>query len=163
MPLAPAAIAIIFNDTKTEVLLVKRKDVPIWVLPGGGIEADETPQETVKREVFEETGLIVEIERQCAEYYPINRLSAFTSVFVCRIVSGEPCTSSETSGIVFFPFDQLPMHFFEVHRDWLEDALSNPGMVRKSITQVTYWSVIKYFLLHPYQVLRYLWTRYMRD
>ena len=32
-----------------------------WTLPGGGMEPDETPGETAKREMLEETGLEVEL------------------------------------------------------------------------------------------------------
>lgn len=52
-----------------EVLLI-RVDLPwvpggVWTLPGGGIEQDETPEQCVAREVFEETGLRnVAIERK---------------------------------------------------------------------------------------------------
>lgn len=30
-----AAIGVIFNSNKSQVLLVKRQDIPLWVLPGG--------------------------------------------------------------------------------------------------------------------------------
>lgn len=76
-----SAIAIIFNDTKTKLLLIKRRDVPVWVLPGGGLEENEVPFEGAVREALEETGLTVKIERQVAEYQPINRLAAQTYTF----------------------------------------------------------------------------------
>lgn len=48
-----------------EVLLVRassRSDVPgTWWLPGGGVEFGEHPEQTVVREVAEETGLDVEV------------------------------------------------------------------------------------------------------
>ena len=51
----PQAIyGILFNEERTEVLLVKRRDLPVWVLPGGGLDAGETPLDGVKREVEEE-------------------------------------------------------------------------------------------------------------
>lgn len=38
-----------------------------WVQPGGHIEEDEFPEETVKREVFEETGYKIEL---IGEHFP---------------------------------------------------------------------------------------------
>ncbi len=51
--------ALIFNDKCTEVLLVKKARGPyigMLDLPGGSPEIDETPQETLRREVQEEVG-----------------------------------------------------------------------------------------------------------
>lgn len=131
----------------------------MWVLPGGGVEEDESPAEAVKREVFEETGYVVEVVRQSAEYYPINRLAALTSVYICRIIGGAPCLSSETSSIGFSPLKNLPSTLFSLHQDWLKEALSHSELIKKPLTQVTYWAVINHFFKHPLHVLRYLWTR----
>lgn len=46
------------------VVLVKRAHPPLqgeWSLPGGAIELGETSTEAVRREVLEETGLIVDV------------------------------------------------------------------------------------------------------
>lgn len=51
---------------KSKILLIKRKRDPFggqWALPGGGIELGETVEEALVREVREETGLEVGIER----------------------------------------------------------------------------------------------------
>ncbi len=42
-----------------EILLSHEKNVDWWLIPGGGMEAGETPEECCVREVEEETGLIV--------------------------------------------------------------------------------------------------------
>lgn len=54
--------AIVIDDGR--VLLVKRGQPPLageWSLPGGGVEVGETLVAAVQREVFEETGLIVDV------------------------------------------------------------------------------------------------------
>lgn len=46
---------------KNKTLLVRHKKLNMWLPPGGHIEKEEIPEETVKREIKEETGLDVEI------------------------------------------------------------------------------------------------------
>jgi 8-oxo-dGTP diphosphatase len=163
MPLAPAAIGIIFNDDRSAVLLIKRKDVPVWILPGGGIDPGETAEEAVIREILEETGYQIQIERKCAEYTPVNKLTAFTSVFICRIIKGCPALSNETSAISFYPLHQLPSSFFSIHKEWLDDALRSSTLIRKPLKGVSYKAVFSYFMKHPWQVIRYLFTRLFKN
>lgn len=60
-------IGIVFiNENK--VLLQKRRDVPVWFLPGGGIDKGESPEKAVVREIYEETGIKSKVIRQVAEY-----------------------------------------------------------------------------------------------
>lgn len=63
MPL-PVLAAIIRNDD--QVLLCQRKEGALagkWEFPGGKIENGETPEECIVREVEEELGITVEVER----------------------------------------------------------------------------------------------------
>ncbi len=53
------ASALIINDDK--ILLVYHKKLNVWLYPGGHVEKNENPDETLLREVKEETGLEVEI------------------------------------------------------------------------------------------------------
>ncbi len=50
------AFALIVNE-KDEILIGQRTDNGIWTTPGGGNNPGETPKDTIKRELFEETGL----------------------------------------------------------------------------------------------------------
>ncbi|WP_212119884.1 NUDIX domain-containing protein [Niallia circulans] len=54
----PGSNVIILNH-QNEVLLQKRHD-GYWGLPGGLMDLGESFEEVAKREVFEETGLVVE-------------------------------------------------------------------------------------------------------
>nr|WP_059054638.1 NUDIX domain-containing protein [Paenibacillus senegalimassiliensis] len=47
----------IIRDRQGRILLQKRSDYGDWGLPGGGMNAGESVEETMIREVYEETGL----------------------------------------------------------------------------------------------------------
>lgn len=155
-----AAIGIVYSADRTQVLLIKRCDVPVWVLPGGGIEEGEYPEQAVVREVWEETGLRVKVIRQIAEYTPLNRLSKKTFLFECQKIDGCLRTGCETAAINFYPLNALPKSLFIVHEDWLGDALAaHPTVLKKPISRVTYLGFFKYFCCHPLRVIRFLICR----
>lgn len=52
-----ASAWIITNKTPRKILLLHHKKMNKWMQPGGHIESNENPIETVVREVFEETGI----------------------------------------------------------------------------------------------------------
>jgi 8-oxo-dGTP diphosphatase len=59
-------VGAVIKDRDGRLLLIKRGHEPgagLWSLPGGRIEAGETHQQAVAREVLEETGLRVECRR----------------------------------------------------------------------------------------------------
>ena len=158
MPLQPGAIGIVLSRNR-EVLLAKRGDLPIWVLPGGGIEEGESPQEALIREVKEETGIDIAIQRQCAYYSPINNLAAPTSVFLCTPLSDEISLSPETSDAAYFPLNAPPNSLFYLHANWLKESLTSDTLIQRPLKEVNYIALIAYFFKHPWQVLRFTWTR----
>ena len=61
LPVVPCVGAVVHDDAG-RLLLVQRGRAPHrgrWSLPGGRVEAGESPEEAVEREVREETGLSV--------------------------------------------------------------------------------------------------------
>ncbi len=154
-----AVFGIIFDTTKNGVLLIKRRDIPVWVLPGGGRDPGEAPEAGAVREVLEETGYQVEIVRKVAEYLPVNRLTQFTHLFECRIIGGAPQMGPETLGVCFFPLDKLPL-LSPPFGNWIRDAAArHPSMLRKPVEGVSYWVLLKLFIQHPILVCRYLLTK----
>ncbi len=154
-----AVFGVVFNEDRTQVLLIKRRDIPVWVFPGGGLEIEETPEEGACREVLEETGYEVRITRKIAEYLPVNWMTQFTHVFECLPIRGEPTTGAETQDIRFFPFNALPQ-LPPPYDQWIQDAIANhPYLIRKKIEGVTLRILFKLFLQHPILVSRYLLTK----
>ena len=82
---AAGTTAVIRND-RGEVLLMEhafRRRYP-WALPGGWMQLHEPPEAAVVREVREETGLDVQIERLLtARTFSLPRLDV---VYVCRVL-----------------------------------------------------------------------------
>ena len=157
-----AAIGIIFNHDKNSVLFVKRRDVPIWVLPAGGIEDKETPEVACMREVLEETGVDVLIEKKVGLWLPINRLSSPTHVFVCKSTSLNPLLlpQQESKEVRFWPLSALPKNLFFLHHEWIHAALQNHEINGVyTMTNLTYFKACMLFLLHPIYSIRYLLSR----
>ena len=68
---------------------------PFWMFPGGGRES-ETPEECVAREMFEETSVRVEVERQLLDQAATgDRLYRTWRTYLCSADQGEPRPGSE--------------------------------------------------------------------
>ena len=154
-----AVCGIIFNDKRTEVLLIQRRDIPVWVPPGGGLDPGESPAEGVLREILEETGCTATLVRKVAEYLPVNKMTQLTHLFECRIKGGTLQSGPETKAVRFFPLKELPP-LPPPYKGWIEDAAANhPDLILKKIEGVNYWVLLKLFIQHPLLVFRYLLTR----
>lgn len=99
------ASAIIFDEAG-RVLMQQRGDTGRWGIIGGALDPGEQPADAVKREVWEETGLLVEPVRVIGIYggpayhfaYPHGDQITVTSVmFECRVVGGELSADGQES------------------------------------------------------------------
>ncbi len=55
------AVAIVVRDAQGRVLLVRHQNGGVWVTPGGAVEPTEVPADAAVREMWEETGLEIEL------------------------------------------------------------------------------------------------------
>jgi 8-oxo-dGTP pyrophosphatase MutT (NUDIX family) len=131
----PSVTIINYND-KGRILLVKHADTGLWVAPGGAIEPGETPADAAVREMWEETGLLVDLVRILgvyggsefvARYSNGDSTSYVTTVFEGRTVGGDlRPEDGETTDIAYFSEDELAT--LEV-RPWVNVVL--PHMFRR--------------------------------
>jgi 8-oxo-dGTP diphosphatase len=154
-----SVIGLVFSQDHTKILLVKRRDVPVWTLPGGGIENGESLKKAVCREIEEETHLKTKVIKKIGEYTPINRLSRFTHLFECAIIEGTIGPTDETSNVNFFNINKLPK-MPPPYKEWIEDGTkAEDGMIKKPLLSVCYFNLFKNILLHPILITRFLLSR----
>jgi 8-oxo-dGTP diphosphatase len=118
------AFAVILDD-QGYVLLSHRRDLDVWNLPGGRVEQGELPHETVIREVKEETGLDVAIERLVGIYGKADK-DELVFTFRCRITDGHVIVTEEADQSRFFSIQALPETTLRFHQERIADALSAP-------------------------------------
>ena len=87
--------AVILNSKKDAVISIKRtkykdgKEMNIYyTFPGGHVEENETYEETLKREIFEELSVEIEILRQLKLLFN-DELKREEKFFLCEIKDGE--------------------------------------------------------------------------
>ncbi|MBA2390762.1 MAG: NUDIX domain-containing protein [Geodermatophilaceae bacterium] len=104
------------------VLLALRDRPPIWNLPGGSVEPGETPWDAAIREVREEVGLEIAVERLSGVY---DRSPEGDPVlgFICRVLAGEPTTSAEAVRIGWFDPTGLPSPMNPYQPERITDAV----------------------------------------
>ena len=105
------AAVIIEQDNK--LLLLQRSYEPwagSWMIPAGYVEADEAPKDAAKREVFEETGLKVELGELMNIYYFSDdpRGNGVAFVYKATKISGELHINGESNALQFFSWDEIP-------------------------------------------------------
>lgn len=106
--------AVVLNDARDEVLLIWRHrfitDKWGWEVPAGWVEQGEQPRDSIRREIFEETGVEVASVELLFDYDAIPGLS--TMHFSCWLATGPALTgkpdSIETNTTRWFALVDVP-------------------------------------------------------
>lgn len=113
-------IAVITNE-HGEILMGRRSNsqsgAGLWEFPGGKVELGESTVDALHREVMEETGCGVEIDKLCElnEYMTRDRGRHFVgAVYLCHLLAGTPQPERGSNGHDWFWFDRdkLPSPLF---------------------------------------------------
>lgn len=153
-----SSLGIIFNQSRKQVLLVERRDMPVWVFPGGYVEMGETPEQAVLREVKEETGYQVNILDKIGEYsYSGN--DKITHTYICEITGGNVSLSDESKSVDYFNINALPKLTSPYAQKMIKDALSeSPKPLAYQFENLPFTVKLK-ALLHPWAFFKYLLVR----
>jgi len=110
---------IVIENQSGQILLQKRADFGVWGLPGGGPDEGESLQETIIREVAEETGLRIsdlhpfgfssDPSVETITYPNGDQCQIFSLMFWTRSFEGEPKVADDESlQVDWFATDALP-------------------------------------------------------
>jgi 8-oxo-dGTP pyrophosphatase MutT (NUDIX family) len=127
--LMPGVTAVILDDQR-RVLLMRSRDDGRWYLPGGAMDPNEQPAQSIIREVHEETGLHVEPQRIIGVYsepatrYPNGDVVLYVTItFACGVRAGTlHLNDGEATELRHFSADELP-ELPSSHRMAIEHAM----------------------------------------
>ncbi len=132
-----------------------RRDMPLWMLPGGQKEENELIEQTAIREVKEETGLCIKISHLIGIYTSTDG-KIVKYLYEGEIESGELTLSDETREIKWYDMDKLPFNIlrFEVRR--ISDAKNYSDQSAENIYHVSGREELSYFSQKPFFMLKLL-------
>ena len=124
------AAAVVLNE-RDELLLV-RSPRRGWEMPGGQVEQGESAKKAVVREVFEETGLHIEVAAFCGAFQNVER-EICNLLFVGKHIGGTLTASPESPELGWFPLpdalERLTHPTFRQRVEMCLDASSWPFFV----------------------------------
>jgi 8-oxo-dGTP pyrophosphatase MutT (NUDIX family) len=109
---AAGAEAVIVHEGK--IMLIKRGDNGLWVVPGGLVEVGETLAEAAQRELWEETGIRGQVTRLLGIFdsrlwHSKTKAHLYHTIFLAETIDLVPKPSIEATEIGFFGEKELPL------------------------------------------------------
>lgn len=103
-----------------QIVMVKRGIPPFqgeWCLPCGYVNQHEIPKAAACREMREETGLVVRLERILCVCNPMpGEINQITISYLGRITDGDLRAGDDAQAVRFFSRDDCPQACFRSHR-----------------------------------------------
>jgi 8-oxo-dGTP pyrophosphatase MutT (NUDIX family) len=132
------SVAGIVVDEAGRVLVVQRRDNGRWEAPGGILERDETFEEGVVREVAEETGMTVKVERLTGVYKIMTR-GIVALVYRCHPVAGVARPTTESVAVDWITPEQVAERIIPAYAVRVLDALETEpaSRVHDGVTVLT--------------------------
>ena len=138
MPLLQCGSAIIIRNNKKHILLQLRKDKNLWGLPGGCQELGETFEDTIIREVKEETNLelekkhlklisVVSGKKRYNTYPNGDEVYNNTVLFLVDNYTGILKCNGESIDLKFFSIDNLPQNLMD--EDLIEKYIESNNII----------------------------------
>lgn len=124
----------IIEDLEGRILLQERTGQDIWGIPGGIMEIGETFEESVKREVFEETNLeitefslfgIYSGENGFAVYPNGDKVYSIQIIFQSKKYEGSLKHCAESKQLCFFSKEEIPNNINPHQAPFINDWLNN--------------------------------------
>lgn len=121
---------VLTREAQPKVLLIQRRWEPFegcWAIPGGFLDMDETTEQCARRELREETGLLLKDLRQVGAYSRVDRDPRGRTISVAYLAivdSPLPVEGlDDAARAEWFPVDQLPPLAFD-HEEIMNDSLA---------------------------------------
>lgn len=114
------AFTVIRNEAGA-ALWIKRTDMDMWNLPGGGANEEEPPWETAVRKTLEETGCTVQLTNLTGIYVK-DQTTHIIFTFTAVITGGELTTGSEAAAFAWFLPGEEPVNSLPLHKERVLDA-----------------------------------------
>ena len=132
MKFSGRTVAAIIEFPRNKILMIKRATVVFkgyWALPGGKVDAGETVEQAVVREVIEETGLQIKIVRKIGEYHESGvqdgiEYDYYPACFLVKPTGGKiKRQEKEIEEIRLFDLKDIPRRLAFAHSTMIRDYM----------------------------------------
>ncbi len=114
-PVPQPAVRVLVMNELGQVLMVREVEGGKWSIPGGWCDIGESPSESAIKEVKQESGYDVELDRLLAifdrnKYIDhVSRFDVYSIFFSAKVIGGEINPCHEIIEVGWFDLDNLPV------------------------------------------------------